>query len=65
MIEDPFASLLYLKGCYMHNKFDPKFSNPPFDWCEQLGSVRQPRAGDLTLNLLAKYKEVGSPTHGK
>ena len=65
MIEDPFASVLYLKGCYTHNKFDSKFINPPFDWCEQLGSVRPQRAGDLCLNLLAKYREVGSPSHGK
>jgi len=57
MIEDPFASALYLKGCYEHNKFDSKFSNPPFDWCEQLGSVRPPKAADLCHNLLTKFKE--------
>ena len=36
-MEDPCASLVYFRHCYIHEKLEKQYCNPPINWDFELG----------------------------
>ena len=53
-LQDPFATMLYFKDCYVNNRLDPRFINPPLNFYEEMGLEPEEKV-EFGSNLMERF----------